>query len=266
MNRLHQIVSDLFTSKMTDLVIGYEKGTNGKRRPVFITKAEDSEKLIFDDKCSQNLSVYLTKSEFKDYKKITLLATRLTMRSVIRLAGEHQMKDKELSFISIMHDNALEVISGIDALVTFLGNEHIMPSTLEAELMEKIDKMSREERFAFWKEQFSSCIKCYACRAACPMCYCTRCTVEINQPQWISVPSNIQGNFEYHIMRAMHMAGRCVDCGSCEAACPVGIPLNIITRRLIQDIEANIGPDILSPDNKNVLNTFQPDDKENFIK
>jgi ferredoxin len=126
--------------------------------------------------------------------------------------------------------------------------------------------MTREERFSFWKDQFANCMKCYACRAACPVCYCTACTVEINQPQWITVPSSLAGNFEWHIMRMMHMAGRCVDCGACEAACPVGIPLNLITRNIVREIENNFGSENLSLQNKNVLSTFQPTDKENFIK
>ncbi|MFT3740483.1 MAG: 4Fe-4S dicluster domain-containing protein [Breznakibacter sp.] len=171
-----------------------------------------------------------------------------------------------MTFILIAPGNTLEVVSGVDALAGYIGKEKVYPSGNAEELAARIDSMSREERFAFWKEQLSNCIKCYACRAACPMCYCTRCTVEINQPQWITVPSTLQGNFEYHIMRVMHMAGRCVDCGSCETACPLDIPLNLITRRMIKDIEAGFGPDLVSADTRNVLNTFQPDDKENFIQ
>jgi formate dehydrogenase (coenzyme F420) beta subunit len=266
MNKLHQIISDLFSSGQANLVIGYEKGTGEKRRPALITNPEDIERLVFDDKCSHNLSVYLTKPEFKGTDNIVVFTSLLTMRSILRLAGESQFQGKNLKFVIHTTEENFEIIISIDALSNHAGKDKIYPSPEHEELLATIDKMSREERFAFWKDQFSSCIKCYACRAACPMCYCTRCTVEINQPQWISVPSTLQGNFEYHIMRVMHMAGRCVDCGSCESACPLNIPLNLITRRMIKDIEANIGPDIVSVDAKNVLNTFQPDDKENFIK
>jgi formate dehydrogenase subunit beta len=266
MQRLHQVVYDLFSSKMTELVIGYEKGIGGKRRPVFITNPSEVEKLIIDEKCSLNLSVYLTKPEFKEYRDIVLLPTHLTMRSVIRLAGENQLKGKSLIFVFFTEEQELKILVGIDALDEYLGKETIYPLPKQEEFLAKIECMSRQERFKYWKEQLSSCTKCYACRAACPMCYCTRCTVEINQPQWISVPSTLQGNFEYHIMRAMHMAGRCVDCGACESACPLGIPINLITRRLIKDIDANFGSDKISVDERSVLNTFLPDDKENFIK
>jgi formate dehydrogenase (coenzyme F420) beta subunit len=126
--------------------------------------------------------------------------------------------------------------------------------------------MSLEERFEYWNKQFSHCIKCYACRASCPLCYCERCTVEINKPQWISVPSSTIGNFEWHIMRAMHMAGRCIDCDACYKACPVGIPLNIISKFLIETIRENFGNNDLSLDKSNILSSFKPGDKESFIR
>jgi ferredoxin len=266
MNNLHKIVSELLSSEKVKLVIGYEKGTGEKRRPAFVSNVNDADRLVFDSQCSHNLSVYLTKPEYKNTSDIAVFATLPTIRSVVRLAGENQLQSKNLSFIIHDQDQNPLLLEGIEALANHLGQQKVAPSSAHEELLAKFENMNREERFAFWKEQLSNCVKCFACRAACPMCYCTRCTVEVNQPQWISVPSSLQGNFEYHIMRAMHMAGRCVDCGSCEAACPLGLPLNIITRRMIKDIEASLGPDIISMNTKNVLNNFQPNDKENFIK
>ena len=31
----------------------------------------------------------------------------------------------------------------------------------------------------------------------------------------------------FHLVRAVHMAGRCIDCGLCEDACPVDIPVEV---------------------------------------
>jgi formate dehydrogenase (coenzyme F420) beta subunit len=266
MNNLHQIVQDLFTSGKADLVLGYEKGTGDRRRPAIIKSAGEVEKLVFDEKCSHNLSVYLTHPEYKLRHHIVLFTTATTLRSVVRLAGENQLAGKNLTFILNRGDNAFEMAEGIEALLDHARPEGLVIHADPDELISRLDKMTREERFSFWKDQFSNCMKCYACRAACPVCYCTACTVEINQPQWITVPSSLAGNFEWHIMRMMHMAGRCVDCGACEAACPVGIPLNMITRNIIREIENNFGTESLSLQNRNVLNTFQPADKENFIK
>ena len=126
--------------------------------------------------------------------------------------------------------------------------------------------MTPEERWAFWQNEFSRCIKCYACRAACPMCYCTRCIVEDNRPQWIDPWPSPLSNMEWQISRVMHLAGRCVGCGSCGEACPEHIPVHLLNRRLSQDIQADFGvvPGA-APKQRAVLNTFRVEDKENFI-
>ena len=44
--------------------------------------------------------------------------------------------------------------------------------------LDKLESLSGKERWEFWKEQLSKCIRCYACRSACPMCYCDECVVD----------------------------------------------------------------------------------------
>jgi ferredoxin len=266
MNNLHQITKDLFASGKADLVLGYEKGTGEQRRPAIVRSAGEVEKLVFDEKCMDNISVYLTRPEYKSLHHIVLFANTSTLRSVIRLSGENQLNGKNLTFILHQGNDVFEAAEGIEALINKAGSGKLAIHADTNELDSRLDKMTREERFSFWKDQFSNCMKCYACRAACPVCYCPTCTVEINQPQWITVPSSLVGNFEWHVMRMMHMVGRCVDCGACEEACPVGIPLNVITRNIIREIETSFGAETLSLSYKNVLSTFQPADKENFIK
>ncbi len=67
-------------------------------------------------------------------------------------------------------------------------------------------------------------------------------------------------------MRAMHLAGRCVNCGECARACPLDIPLNLLTQKLIHDISLHFNQRAgLSSKAENTLSTFKPDDRENFI-
>ena len=43
----------------------------------------------------------------------------------------------------------------------------------------------------------------------------------------------------FHMLRAVHMAGRCIDCGLCEEACPVDIPLRLLyrmTNEIVKDL------------------------------
>jgi ferredoxin len=44
--------------------------------------------------------------------------------------------------------------------------------------LEKIESLSAAARWSFWKAQLDKCIRCYACRSACPMCYCDECVVD----------------------------------------------------------------------------------------
>src|SRR4030042_2039133 len=45
--------------------------------------------------------------------------------------------------------------------------------------IEEVEKKSPEERWKFFEKESSRCIRCYACREACPMCYCAECFVDI---------------------------------------------------------------------------------------
>jgi formate dehydrogenase (coenzyme F420) beta subunit len=127
--------------------------------------------------------------------------------------------------------------------------------------------MPREERWQFWHAEMSRCLKCYACRAACPLCYCTKCITENNQPQWVPVASDAFGNLEWNVVRAMHLAGRCIDCGSCAAACPEGIRIDLLNHVLAQaamdEFAAEPG---YSTRKEYALSSFKPDDKEDFIQ
>ncbi len=74
------------------------------------------------------------------------------------------------------------------------------------------------------------------------------------------------GNLEWHIMRAMHLAGRCVNCGECFRACPLDIPLNLFTQKIIEEIEVSFGKSV-DAENGPIypLSAFKVDDKDGFI-
>jgi coenzyme F420-reducing hydrogenase beta subunit len=103
--------------------------------------------------------------------------------------------------------------------------------------IKKLEDMVPEQRWAFWKEQLSHCIRCYACRQVCPACFCERCFVEESQPQWISPVSQWQDNLMFQVIRNIHVAGRCTDCGECERVCPQNIPLRSLSKKMSELVD-----------------------------
>ena len=102
----------------------------------------------------------------------------------------------------------------------------------------KLEAMTEEERFAFWRNQLSKCIRCNACRNVCPACSCVKCVFD-NPASGIAAKAN-DDKFEeqlFHVIRAFHVAGRCTDCGECSRVCPQNIPLHLLNRKFIKDID-----------------------------
>jgi ferredoxin len=133
-------------------------------------------------------------------------------------------------------------------------------------IIEEFEKKPLEERWKYFQEQISKCIRCYACRQACPNCYCKECFAEQTKPKWIGITDNISDIMFYQIGRIFHQAGRCVDCGACVRACPMQIDLRIFTGKLIKDVKEFFGYEAgISLEEAPPLATFKLDDKQEFI-
>ncbi len=104
--------------------------------------------------------------------------------------------------------------------------------------VERLEKMSADERFAFWQNELSRCIRCNACRDICPACTCEKCVFD-NPAHSLEnkAPANSFEEKMFHIIRAFHVAGRCTDCGECSRVCPQHIPLHLLNRKFIKDID-----------------------------
>lgn len=105
-----------------------------------------------------------------------------------------------------------------------------------------IEAMSPAERFAFWQQELSKCIRCNACRDICPACSCEQCIFDCAGSA-VAGKANADKSEEqiFHIIRAFHVAGRCTGCGECARVCPQGIKLGLLNMKLMKDINSFYG-------------------------
>jgi formate dehydrogenase subunit beta len=110
-------------------------------------------------------------------------------------------------------------------------------------------EMSTEEKFDYWFGQFSHCIKCYGCRDACPICYCKDCILEADR---VAIPSGeIPPDIMFPMTRIVHVMDSCVNCGQCQDACSMELPLArlifMLNRELAEIFKNEPGMDVNAP-------------------
>jgi formate dehydrogenase (coenzyme F420) beta subunit len=292
MTELQELAKKLLTDKTVAVVVGYEQGPRGAR-PAFVTDPDDTGRLIFDERCVQNLAAYLNprRNHLKPLGKPAVVVKGCDLRAVGGLIRETQLKRDEVVLIGVRcggvladptakgpltADNVADRCPGCDAREPAANRvDHLLGENRAAPPGEKkrekrvaeLLAMPIEQRFAYWKSELERCIRCHACREVCPLCFCERCAANKTDPQWIDSSPHARGNFAWQMTRVLHLAGRCVDCGECERVCPAGIPITLIGRRVAAVVEERFGyrptddPEVPAP-----VGTYQKDDAEEFIR
>ena len=187
--------------------------------------------------------------------------------------GEHPESSIEYPVSSIIHSSCSTCQHKAPVLYDVLIEDSSgSPNALSAsdaspyEQVEAMESQSADERWEYFMSEMSKCIRCYACRGACPFCYCTQCFVDQNQPQWFGKTTELSDIAIFHLVRAFHVAGRCVSCGACARACPMGVDLMYLTRKIEKDLDelygyvAGLDVEELAP-----FATFRKDDPQEFI-
>ena len=274
-------------------IVGYSSARRkGSTQPIVITAAADAAKLIFTAACVNNLAVYLTKAkkEIPKAGKIGIVVKGCDLKALTGLIGESQLKREDLYLIGVP---CAGMLGSTVQPATELTADTIAPKCTECEAhlptgcdfvplqtpvtpeleqkyateIARLEALTPAERWAYWKEQFSKCIKCYACRQVCPFCFCEQCLCDRNKPQMVETTARPAGNTAWHVVRAMHLAGRCAGCAECERVCPMDIPLNLLNRKMAKELKElydyEAGFDVLD---KGPLNSYTDKDDQSFIK
>lgn len=280
------VVKGIFENKKADIVIGYTKAsTEGRTRPIVIKSIEEAANLVIDSSCLNNLSTYLTRKENKG-RKVAIIAKGCDIKAIVQLIAESQIKRENVYIIGVKCNGVKKGFEGEDAqqiaekcLNCNVKTPHLYDEMIEMkdenlsgkdekdELIKQLESMSADERFKFWEEQFEKCIKCYACRQACPLCYCERCVADKSMPRWIETSATKRGNFAWNIVRAFHLSGRCIGCNECERVCPASIPLSLLNRKMALVAREEFGYESgMNPETPTLIGTYDVKDKEDFIK
>jgi ferredoxin len=290
MNELRALARGLLADGAVKVVIGWQEGPRGVR-PAFVTDPADAERLVFDARCAHNLAAYLSprRQQVARLGKPAVVVKGCDARAVAGLIRECQLRREDVVIIAVrcggvVRDPAgnaeltAETVSdrcaGCDVREPRLHDYLVgaLPpappaSARRDEAIAALQRMTADERRAFWDDHLSRCVRCHACREVCPMCFCMECMADKARPPWIDPSPTARGNRAWTTMRVLHQAGRCVDCLECERACPANIPLGLLGRFVAQQVERRFDhrtvddPAVPAP-----MGAFRTDDDEEFIQ
>ncbi len=287
---LRRLVEGLLREGRVAVAIGYAAGPlPGQTVPAFVTTPEEAGALTWGETCANNLAVYLPRAQ-REWGRVAVVLKPCDARAVVGLLQEGQLAREQAVLIGVAcpgiwaagalapkcYPCAGEVPPLCDFTVTPAG---AAPGAVPAgaggpvaadprdAALAHLEALAPEARRTYWQTQFDRCLRCYACRAVCPLCYCAVCIAEKNRPPWVPAAIDAAGNAVWHVARALHLAGRCGGCDECARVCPAEVRLDLLNRRLSVEIERRFGyragedPAAAPP-----LTTFRPDDPQEFVR
>jgi len=156
------------------------------------------------------------------------------IRAVVEDGTEVRLRREQ-----VLADACLECRSPTPAIHDLLLGSPAEPRAGDAARRRTAEFESKplDARWARFQQMISKCIRCNACRQACPMCYCKDCLLDQTRPRWVGAGTDLSDVAIYHLVRAFHLAGRCTECGACARACPMGLDVRLLVRKLNLDVE-----------------------------
>ncbi|MGC8624198.1 MAG: hydrogenase iron-sulfur subunit [Phycisphaerae bacterium] len=256
-------------------ILGWKKrSVPGALQAVWISDPENLKNLLVAEN-SGNLTRLFKRTEIRQLSPVGIIARKREALALNVLLQEKQIGPGQVTVFAV--DTQGKFLGTVDLTNTGAINTWYSatpppadrPSGFSDHVWESLDRLmalSIEARWNFWKQHFTRCIRCYACRGSCPMCNCAQCFTDKNMPQWFPTAADGPGNFSWHLVRAFHLAGRCIGCGACDEACPAGIPLGLLNAAMARSALKHFGYRAgIAPDGVPLQADFRPNDQESFI-
>lgn len=280
---------ELLTSGQVQCVIGYEEGSRGHVRPVFIHQPDDVDRLVWNQDCAHNLVTYLhdKKGEVRISEppgRVAIIVKPCDSRALNVLLAEQQLEREHLYVIGVVCAGVVERAgfagqSSDKLLARCLRCSDRVPVVYDQLIGEppqavneddfvdvaELEAMSTAERSAFWLKEYERCILCYACRQVCPACYCSVCMFERDDSLWVGPATGTKEKEVFHLGRAFHLAARCVGCDECERVCPMELPLSLLNRKLGKEVQALFHYRVGDKPNQSPLTTMLADGEDSPI-
>ncbi len=217
------------------------RNTSGHVAPHFFREKEELDELALSPKYPLPTILRLLQTAHPE-ARLGIVCRGCEERGLIEMAKRNQVNLDNITIIGLActAEEARECRCA-KPYPSVLVDTHVGERTepVANKLVEEFRQKDLADRLEFWRGQFEQCIKCYACRNACPQCFCPECTLE--EELWVETGRVPPPFPSFHLIRAMHTVGKCVGCCECELSCPAHIPLTTLYTLIREDVGEMFG-------------------------